>query len=536
MKSIAAGSLIAATLLSAGCAAQRTVRKDAPLEVSASSEAPRALEQPPASPKEADAGAKPKTTPEEPRRQERLHTLVLTGANARELFLSLARQNDLNLVLSPEVSGSVTLDIKRATASEVMEEACVVVGCRVEYAGRMVRVLPDRPDTRFFEVDYLLTTRSGKGTLNAKTSAGAGSGAGGSSSGGGGESESSVLTEEKVDFYDSLLEEVKSLLSGAEARAVLNRTTGTLAVTDRARNLQKVAAYLHVLSARSRTGVMIEAKILEVTLDDASQYGIDWSAMPSLRWASLSGSLAGGAVVGQSLASGATSGIQIGVTGSHVNGFLDALATFGKLNVLSAPRVATLNNQKAIIRIGRQDVFFRATLTPATTTSAAIVTYNPDTVTEGIILAVTPQVARGGQVMLSIHPSITEKVGTATAPDRNTAPIIDVRETNTVVSVDDGQTIVIGGLMQERTQETVKSVPILGDIPWLGALFRNVVQTKRKTELVILIRPRIVPPASLAGLAEEDVRRMQSLERGNHLGGRPGLYGAGAEAKGFEAW
>jgi type II secretory pathway component GspD/PulD (secretin) len=238
----------------------------------------------------------------------------------------------------------------------------------------------------------------------------------------------------------------------------------------------------------------------------------------------------------QTLSSGLDAGFKFGVTGSHLNGFLDALATSGQLNVLSAPKVATLNNQKAIIRIGRQDVFFRAIVTPATTTSAAIVTYNPDTITEGIILSVTPQVSRDGHVMLSIHPTITERVGTATAPDRNTAPIVDVRETNTMVSVADGQTVVIGGLMQERTQEVVSSVPFLGDIPFIGALFRNVEQKKRKTELVILITPRIVPPASLAGMGDDDVRRLRSLDQGYHFGGRPQLYGTDAELKSAHGW
>src|SRR3990172_2770591 len=309
-----------------------------------------------------------------------------------------------------------------------------------------------------------------------------------------------------------------------------------MTVTDLPRNLEMVSAYLRALDERARTGVIIEARILEVTLDDATRYGIDWSALPSMSWLGLSGSLSGGAVMSQTLSSGLDTGFKFGVTGSHLNAFLDTLATKGQLNVLSAPKVATLNNQKAIIRIGRQDVFFRAIVTPATTTSAAIVTFNPDTITEGIILSVTPQVSRDGHVMLSIHPTITERVGTATAPDRNTAPIVDVRETSTMVSVADGQTVVIGGLMQERTQEVVSSVPFIGDIPFIGALFRNVEQKKRKTELVILITPRIVPPASLAGMGDDDVRRLRSLDRGYHFGGRPQLYGTDAELKGAPGW
>lgn len=539
MKAIIRATTIAAVLASAGCAAHGPARKEPRLQISVSQEPPPAP--PPAAPMREVEGPKP--GPGEFPRSGRRYTMFLAGANARELFLSLAKENDLNLVLSPEVSGSVTLDVKELTASEIIAEACALLGCDVERAGRVLRVAPERRETRFFPIDYLLTTRLGQGSLTASTTTGGASspgapGAAGGPSSGSGESSSSnsILTEEKVDFFSSLLEEVRSLLSGNEARAVLNRATGTMSVTDYPRNLAKVAAYLRALDERARTGVIIEARILEVTLDDATKYGIDWSAIPNMSWAGLSGSLAGGAVTSQTLSSGLDTGFKFGVTGSHFSGFLDALATNGQLNVLSAPKVATLNNQKAIIRIGRQDVFFRAIVTPATTTSAAIVTYNPDTITEGIILAVTPQVSRDGYVMLSIHPTITERVGTATAPDRNTAPIIDVRETNTMVSVLDGQTVVIGGLMQERTQETVSSVPFLGDIPFLGALFRNTEQKKRKTELVILITPRVVPPASLAGMGADDAQRARSLDRGYHVGGRPGLYGTEAELKGSGNW
>jgi MSHA biogenesis protein MshL len=250
---------------------------------------------------------------------------------------------------------------------------------------------------------------------------------------------------------------------------------------------------------------------------------------------SLSGNLAGGATAIQTLSSGATA-FQIGVAGSKITAFLDAQATAGNLEVLSAPKVSTLNNQKAVIRIGRQDVFFKAVVTPASTTSAAFTTYTPESITEGIILSVTPQIGQDGRIMLAIHPSITEKVGEARAPDNNTAPILDIRETNTVVSVADGQTVFIAGLMQERTQETVTSVPILGDIPYLGALFRSNVQGKKKTELVILITPRVIRSAEGAEAAAAARSRLEEQKRGNLIGGRPWLYGTEGERETFRPW
>jgi MSHA type pilus biogenesis protein MshL len=469
----------------------------------------------------------------------------MAGADARELFLSLAKENEFNLVLSPEVSGTITMDIKEATAPEIMEEVCGLLGCRVELSGNMVRVLPEKRATRIFRMDYLLTSRSGSGSLTASTSTGGGSSSSGSgtasatgssgSSGGESESRNTISTDEKFDLWSGILEEVQSLLSGGDGKAVVNRAAGTLAVTDYPVNLDRVADYLKVLESRMRNGVMIETKILEVTLSDETKYGINWTALPDLSSLSLSGSLTGGATARQALPAGTTA-FQIGVAGGKFNAVIDALAEQGQINVLSAPKVSTLNNQKAIIRIGRQDVFFRAVVTPATTTSAAFVTFTPDTITVGIILSVTPQIGRDGKVMLAIHPSITEKVGEATAPDGNTAPIVDVRETNTMVTVQDGETVFIGGLMQERTQEIIKSVPLLGDIPFLGALFRNTDQIKKKTELVILITPRLLREGDAAGIAGEEQKRLFGSDRGYHVGGKPWVYGTEGELKGLRPW
>lgn len=546
---LSAGSVLAV----GGCAKSQGVRKEPPPSITVRQESPVPSRQgSPAAEPEAqplpyvplEPGERIKESPDEFRKATRRYTLVLAGAEVRELFLSLAKENDFNLVLSPEVTGTVTMDVKAATAPEIMDEACALLGCRVEVAGSTVRILPPRQVTRIFHLDYLLTSRTGSGSLTASTStSGSGtssvSGATGTTSAGSStgesQSENTVSTEEKLDFWTGIVEEVQSLLSGGEAKVVLNRATGTLVITDYPARLGEVERYLASLENRSRAGVMIETKIFEVALDDSTQYGINWSALPDLSSLSLSGSLSGGATIRQTLQSGNTA-FQVGVVGSKFDAFVDALATQGQINVLSTPKVSTLNNQRAIIRIGRQDVFFRATVTPASTTSAAFVTFSPDTITEGIILSVTPQVGRDGRIMLAIHPSITEKVGEAKAPDGNTAPIVDVREANTVVSVRDGETVFIGGLMQERTQEVIRSVPLLGDIPFLGALFRSTDQQKKKTELVILITPHRVRAETVGGIAGQELERVRNAERGYHVGGRPWVYGTEGERKGITPW
>ncbi|MGA8752179.1 secretin N-terminal domain-containing protein [Candidatus Deferrimicrobium sp.] len=550
MKTLAV-ALIGMTTLGIGCAKAQVVRKSPPPPVTVSVVPPapapiraHALKPAPLPDAPLEGAERTRASAAEFRRPAKRYTLVMAGADARELFLSLARENDFNLVLSPEVTGTVTMDIKEATAEELMDEACGMLGCRAVFVGNTVRVAPEKRVTRVFPVDYLLTGRTGSGSLMASTStSGGGSSAGsagGVSSGGTtatseSQSTNTVTTEEKVDFWGGLADEIGTLLSPGSGKVVVNRTSGTVTVTDYMANVDQVERYLRMIEARVRTGVVIETRIMEVTLDDSTKYGIDWTALPDLSSVSLSGSLAGGATAAQGLSTGSTT-FQLGVAGSKFNAFLDAEAAAGNLNILSAPKVSTLNNQKAIIRIGRQDVFFRAVVTPASTTSAAFTTYTPDSVTEGIILSVTPQVGQDGRIMLSIHPTITEKVGVAVAPDRNTAPILDVRETNTVVTVADGETVFIGGMMQERTQETVNSVPLLGDIPYLGALFRRNEQVKKKTELVILITPRIVRPGEGAEVAAQERERLRNLQRGHLLGGRPQLYGIEGERETLRPW
>ncbi len=532
-------ALIGWMAMGLGCAKSQAIRKSPPKPAATIGDlaaalpaAPPAVTAAPLPDAPLEGAVEPRRSAGEFRRPSKRYTLVMSGADVRELFLSLARENEFNLVLSPDVTGTVTLDIKDATAEELMDEVCGMAGCRASFHGRTARVTPARRVTRVFPVDYLITVRTGQGSLVASTSAA------GSDTGTGSESQStnSIQTEEKGDFWTNLSEELGEMVSAGGGKAIVNRTAGTVVVTDFPENVERVGRHLKAIEARMRTGVIIEARIFEVRLDDSTKYGINWSALPDLQSSlHLSGTLAGGASAVQNLASGTTA-FQIGVAGSKFSAFLDAEAVKGNLNVLSAPKVATLNNQKAVIRIGRQDVFFRATVTPASTTSAAFTTYSPESITEGIILSVTPQIGLDGRIMLSIHPSITEKVGDARAPDNNTAPILDIRETNTVVSVMDGQTVFIGGLMQERTQETVSSVPLLGDIPYLGAFFRSNAQEKVKTELVILITPRVVRSSEAAEFAAWERNRLEETKRGNLLGGRPWLYGTEGERETFRPW
>ena len=179
------------------------------------------------------------------------------------------------------------------------------------------------------------------------------------------------------------------------------------------------------------------------------------------------------------------------------------------MNILSTPRISTLNNQKAVIKVATDDVFFTTTKTREPTTGVETTTVTPQTITEGIVLDVTPQIAEDNTVMMNIRPSISERVGQATSPDGSTVPIVSVRATDTVVRAQDGQTVVIGGLIQHRKSTTTTGVPGLEKAPVFGGLFRQKVEEGRKTELVILLTPRVVIGRKTSDLTQRELELLR---------------------------
>ncbi len=280
---------------------------------------------------------------------------------------------------------------------------------------------------------------------------------------------------------------------------VLNRTAGIVAVTDYRKNIQRIARYLELIEGSVQRQVIIEAQIVEVTLTKEFQSGINWSLIPQNininPLGTLQGTLSGGAGIAQ--APGPASTIfQVGLItqafGQSIKLLLSALSKQGEVNILSTPKISTLNNQKAVIKVATDDVFFTTTKTREPTTGVETTTVTPQTITAGIVLDVTPQVAEDGSVIMNIRPSISERVGQATSPDGSIVPIISVRATDTVVRAQDGQTVVIGGLMQQKNTRSTQGIPGMKDVPVFGGLFRAKVDEGRKTELVILLTPTVV--------------------------------------------
>jgi MSHA type pilus biogenesis protein MshL len=445
-----------------------------------------------------------------PAAPRRLYSLSARDANIRDVLLTFGKSTDIGLALGPDVEGKVTVDLKQATLEEVLDALLSPIGLVFQREGNLVRVSKPQIATRIFTLNYIASTRSGTSSLSASGSTGGGgmsggqsagatggaSGAGGGGGGGGaaGGSTTSVSATDSVDLWAELQRTLTLFLS-KEGSLVLNKTAGLIAVTDYPANTARVGQYIDLVQGSVQRQVMIEAKIVEVTLSKNFSAGIDWSQVPyalTLPFlGAIKGALPNGAIASQSLAT-AGSAFQVGLsTQTGFQAILHALDQQGKVSILSSPRVSTMNNQKAVIKVATDDVFFSQTTQREALTGLVTQIVTPNTITEGIVLDVTPQIGEDA-ITMTIHPSISERLGQVTSPNGDVVPVIAVRATDTVVRVQDGQTVVIGGLMEQRSSRNRSGVPGLQRAPIIGRAFKNADDQETKIELVILLTPTVI--------------------------------------------
>jgi len=463
----------------------------------------------------------------EPKKEiERLFSLTLRDEEISQVFLALSRQVPYSIIVDPEVKGKVTMDLKKVTLKEVMDTLTSFLGLAYEIKGEIIRVSMPRMDTRIFTLNYVTTTRKGTGKLQAVTGVSGYQASGGGASREEAKGGSAIETgPDTADFWKEVEEGLKNMVS-KEGKLVINKLANTVLVTDFSINLKRIAEFLERIEGSVQRQVMIQAKIVEVSLSDQYKMGLDWSAISKM--GSLRGALSGGMSFAQSLSTG-TGVFQFGVSNQDFTALLDAMSQQGKLNILSSPKVSTLNNQKAVIKVGREEIFFEPQYDVVTTTDpltgkikdsqSVLSSVEPKTVTIGIVLDVTPQISPDGYITMNIHPSITELVkiaesGTKGSAGYATAPVIDIRETDTVVRANDGQTIIIAGMMQDKKKEVKTRVPFLGDIPVFGNLFSRTEEEIQKTELVILLTPTILVGKRIEDLSREELRRLEEIKRG----------------------
>jgi type II secretory pathway component GspD/PulD (secretin) len=285
---------------------------------------------------------------------------------------------------------------------------------------------------------------------------------------------------------------------------VVNPMAGLVQVTAEFDRVQEVARLLERLQESLQRQVAIEVRILEVSLDGSESSGVNWATVTGEDWdVSLQ---ANNPDIGDNL-------LSFVVDTDKIAGILDVVATDHDVRIISTPRITTLNNQKAIVRVVTEEVFFEAQVEPMIVTnqgvSQPVVNYTPRVIPVGVVLDVTPQVGRDSVITLNVHPSISNILRIAESPNEDTAPVISIRELDTVGKVSDGETLVIAGLVREGTVEHSSGVPILKDLPLLGMLFGSKSQQKIDIELVMMLTPIVLNPDRIGTIARDAEDRIR---------------------------
>jgi general secretion pathway protein D len=302
------------------------------------------------------------------------------------------------------------------------------------------------------------------------------------------------------------------------AQVIPNPESGLIAVRATARQHEKIQEFIDQVLTSAKRQVLIEATIVEVLLNDQYQQGINWSSLRTTANNAKFNMTQG--PVGN-LPSGVNPGVSPGIFTlfysnpvsriGDISATVQLLESFGKVKVLSSPKISALNNQTALLKVVDNNVYFTITATPGTISGGVVTpptyTSSPNTVPVGLIMNVTPQIDENDTITLSIRPTITRILRYVTDPNPDLAkagvvsgiPVIQVREMESILKVGSGQVAVMGGLMQDSVDNLKDAIPVLSRLPLVGDAFAYRNETSTKSELVIFLRPIVVKEASLEG-------------------------------------
>lgn len=453
------------------------------------------------------------------------------NVEASVFFTSLVKGTPFNIVIHPGVTGRITMKLNDVTLDDVLNVTSDIYGYSTTRKGNIIQVFPATLRTEVIPVDYLQLQRKGKsltsitsGSIsdgNSNSSSGDDDNSSNSSSGGGNTTTggTTIETTSDSDFWIQLEKVVSGMIGSGDGRNVMvSPQAGLISVRAFPNELREVKEFLGMSQRRLKRQVVLEAKIMEVTLDDSYQQGINWSYLTNSNNGITTGTadivraLPGGNAISE-LLGGQTN---IKITDGNFKAVMSFLSTQGDLNVLSSPRVTAANNQKAVIKVGGDEYF--VTDVSSSNVSGDNNNVSPDVSLtpffSGISLDVTPQIDDQGGVLLHVHPAVVDVQNEQKTIEVGTKnPMVlplaksTIRESDSIIHARTGDVVVIGGLMKSNINDQVSKVPLLGDIPWVGNLFRHINKVKKKTELVILLKPTVVTDNTW----KQEIERSQSL-------------------------
>lgn len=440
-----------------------------------------------------------------------------------DFFAGLVDDTPYSVAIHPEVSGRISLNLKDVTMDEVIKIVTRLYGIDVFREGKVVQVLPAKMRTESIPVNYLMMKRTGLSTVSVVAggvsqfdqggSSGSSNGSSNNSNnanqGGLGGSNSSmqingasIQTSTETDFWKDLQVAMESLIGKAKGRYIVVSPQASL-VTVHAlpSEIAALKDFLRQSEESLQRQVILEAKIIEVTLKDDYQQGVNWTeVLGHIGSTDISFGTTAAGQVGNGISADLGGVTNIVFKNADFSGVINLLETQGDVQMLSNPRVTATNNQKAVIKVGEDEYFVTevssTTITGNATTTSPEIELTP--FFSGIALDVTPQIDKYGSVILHVHPSVTQteeqnKVVTLNNQDY-VLPLAqsNIRESDTVIRAGSGEIVIIGGLMQTITTDEESKTPLLGDVPVLGNLFKSIRKRQDKKELVILIKPTVV--------------------------------------------
>lgn len=457
--------------------------------------------------------------------------IAASEVRAQDFFAALVADSPYSIAVHPDVEGTITLNLKEVTIQEALDVIEELYGFDIRHQGKIIQVYAAGMRTETIPLDYLFISRNGSSSMqvnsggvseNDPNSGGSSNNSNSSnnnnnsnnqnnnnnSQNNNGSSGTNIYTTNESNYWEELKDNLSSLIgvaseSGAnsEGRSVIvSPQAGLVTVRALPSELAAVKKFLADSQEHLRRQVIIEAKIMEVTLSDEYQQGVKWDQVLGHVGSTDLSFQTTGNIVGNTISAtlGGISGLSF--TNADFSGVIELLSTQGNVQVLSSPRITATNNQKAVIKVG-EDEYFVTEISATTTTGTATTTTPEIELTpffSGIALDVTPQIDKNGEVILHVHPSVTltdEQTKTIRFGDENfSLPLAQssVRESDTIIRAKSGEIVVIGGLIETNKIDIESKTPLLGDIPFLGELFKSKSATTQKKELIIMLKPIVV--------------------------------------------
>ncbi|MBF0381359.1 MAG: hypothetical protein HQL69_10095 [Magnetococcales bacterium] len=482
--------------------------------------------------------------------EEERYTVVLHNVPVKELLFTLARDSNINIDIHSDIEGNATINAVEETLPSILDRLARQVDFIYEIKGGVLIIRPDSKFWHTYKVDHLSIERASTGSMSLSLDSS-------------GDAESSSTTEvtttNNSEFWqpivdgiigiikldDALIaaevakreaaekdakaaddegeeedekEEAEEVEEAEEDPVITHKSTGTISVLATSRQHKQVQIFFDSIMAASQKQVLIEATIVEVQLNDYFQRGIDWYRFASTGSTFGFGDRARQNVLTSTSTQAVPGSLRAGVNPIFALGHrfvsggasyvleLQMLEEFGDVTVLSSPKVMAINNQAAMMKVVDEILYFRQEVETERDDEGNItnteITYTAEKALDGIAMSVTPHINDDGIVTLHVRPTISQLIDYKEDLEGNSVPYFQVREMESLLRVPDGQTVVLGGLMKDRVSRKRAGLPVLKDIPVIGAMFEAKNREVQKVETAIFFRPTIMTPEKMRDVVE----------------------------------